>query len=131
MNEFLTWQQYRRVLQTCWVKEVRQKEDILYNSFHTKFKTELKDVHRSQDITYLWERRVITEESTRSISEVLVIFYFMIWGVLTQVYLLPKKLSSLGFMHFSLCTLYFNSLKSKKGMCMKCSIKERLARNSC
>ena len=52
------------------------KEDILYNSFHTKFKRELKDVHRSQDITYLWERRVITEESTRSISEVLVIFYF-------------------------------------------------------
>lgn len=91
-----------------WKKSAKRRTYCTIPFIQNSKQIELKDVHRSQDITYLWERRVTTEESTRSVSEVLIIFYFMIWGVVTQVYSLPKKLSSLDFMHFSLCTLYFN-----------------------
>lgn len=61
-----------------------KREDVLYDSFYIKLKTD-RDGHRSQDITYLWERRVITGKEHKKCLWVLVIFCFMVWGVATQV----------------------------------------------
>lgn len=91
--------------------------------------TELTNGYGSQDITYLWERGAVTGREQKGVSEVLAIFHFLIWAVITQAYSLHEKLTSLGFMHFSTCVLYFNKqLKKIKAECdyMKTNIKESL-----